>query len=195
MENIHSSNKSIIKYLLTKEQLFQGNMTGNQLFKADTTQMYSVLAIINRKWHSSEIMHYPLALVKVEIIVRQCYTRPRTLLLFNHSIKVTTIQTCICFLLTRFPISFLFYSAENWTPSSTMLQCWTTWRAEMRAVSWSPLGVGRCSHPPAMASPSRKTPAGNELWIWPSSCCLETVKTRTTLFSLSFNHLISEKNI
>lgn len=70
------------------------------------------------------------------------------------------------------------HPAANWTPSFTTLRCWTTWQAETRAASWSPSGAARCSPPPATASPSRKTLAGSEPWIWLSSCCLETVSRR-----------------
>ena len=45
----------------------------------------------------------------------------------------------------------------------------------MRAVSWSPLALGRCSPPLAMALPYRRTLSGRGTLTWPSCSCLEMV--------------------
>jgi len=45
-------------------------------------------------------------------------------------------------LVSVFLCSFLSPFSANWTPSSTMPRCWTTWLEEMRDVSWWPSAAG-----------------------------------------------------
>lgn len=81
---------------------------------------------------------------------------------------------------------FLFCSlpyAANWMPSSMMLRCWTTWLAEMRAVSWWPLAAGNYSF---------KT-SHRHIWCWFAELhVLITVVWRGFFHSCKYNTWIQE---
>lgn len=64
---------------------------------------------------------------------------------FETPHALSSYPPSVCFLLSLFSVLFFSSFAVNWTPSSMMPQCWTTWPAEMRGVSWWPLAAGNLS--------------------------------------------------
>lgn len=83
-------------------------------------------------------------------------------------------HVCFCCRSPSLDPVYLFYIG-NWMPSSMMQQCWTTWQAEMKAVSSWPLEVGRSLLQPGMALPSRKILDGSAKWTLRSCSSLEMV--------------------